>query len=420
MCIASGRYSTMHCRVLLVSCLQACFAQVVVQEQGFFNASDCADIGYIVSHIPPNRGLKVKQGYQNRTHEETVILFAPGYSGTAIGFTQWFAPTLLLAEGVTELVIMDWRGFGSSVGPWGPAAPPDGPDAPSYGGLSTWRLAEDLYELGGHLGLLGSSKKKCVLMGHSMGVNVVLQLLDLHGLSFASGLVLLDDSPRNMNFAGMSADSDFPSDAVTFTVDRLKAWMPQYLAYDGRIQVAENISSMSLAELADGSWQPYFKLEKTLFDQFHSADESDPVHGKHFMTQTSAGLLAWMQFLGASNGKVTATTMVSSMEQDLTGVAAKVRAAKVPFFWYGGEESLLPISAIEWSANAMSPCSKESAEVVNLSHGSLTSFCPESGSGPAYQFLRFSGSAGNHCPWLNADESAKLFMDSLSNFVSRV
>lgn len=411
----------MQSRALLLSlgCLiQACVGQVVVQDQGFFNASDGAEIGYIVSRRPPGQGLKIKQGDQNGTHEGTTILFAPGYTGTASGFSQWFAP-LLHAEGVSKLVVMDWRGFGSSVGPWGAAAPPDGPDAPDYGGLNTWRLAEDLYELARHLRLLGNSKK-CVLMGHSMGVNVVLQLLELHGMSFASGLVLLDDSPRNMNFAGVSVDPTFPSDAVTFTIDRLKGWIPDYLAYDSHIQVAENFSSMNLSELADGSWQPYFNLTRSLLDQFHAADEPTPVHGKHFMAQASAGLLAWMHFLGASNGKVVLTTMVSSMQQDMTGVAAKVRAAKVPFFWYGGEESLVPISAIEWSASAMSPCSKESAQVEILSHGSLTSFCPESGSGPPSMFLRFSGSAGNHCPWLNVDGSAKLFMDSLSRFISRV
>lgn len=380
------------------------------QHNETFRASDGASIGFIsvTRHRAPRDGI--------------TLLIAPGLSGTAAGFVEWFArPLLFGAPALQQVVAMDWRGYGFSQGPWGPSAPPDGPTAPSYRGLSTWRLAQDLHEL---MASLRRTRKqgKLVLLGHSMGVNVLLQLLALHGAHVADGLVLLDDSPKNMDLsAGLVVDPTFPSELVTFTPDRLHTWLPRYMAYDYSIDVANDPDTMNLTELR-GQWQPYYDLDAAILDQFHAADEgnADGNGRPSFMTQTTKGLLSWMHYLGPNNGKVMALTMVSSMEQDMTGVASQVREARVPFLWYGGEQSLLNLETIVWSAQTMAPCDHKTNHTTDLGFGSLTSFCLDSQSVSAFELLQLRGNAGVHCPWLNEDGSAKVFMDTVSGFLSRL
>jgi len=378
------------------------------RNQQTFVASDGMNIGFISVSKP-----RVVQ-------DSTTLLIAPGLSGTAEGFIDWFAQPLLLDAGsVQQVVAMDWRGYGLSSGLWGPDAPPDGPTAPSYQGISTWRLAQDLKEL---ITILRRSGRqgKVVLLSHSMGVNVVLQLLELHGAHVADGLVLLDDSPKNMALSGgVVADATFPSELVTFTPDMLQAWLPRFMAFNKSVEVDHHWVKMNVSELSN-QWQPYYDLDAAVLEQFHAADESVEDNRTSFMTQTTQGLLSWMHYFGPSNGKVMALLMVSSMQQDLTGVAAQVREARVPFFWYGGEQSLLKLEAIVWSAQAMSPCDHNENHTLDLRFGSLTSFCPDSQSMSAFELLQFYGTAGVHCPWLNEDGSADVFMDAVKGFLSRL
>jgi hypothetical protein len=266
-----------------------------------------------------------------------------------------------------------------------------------------------------------------------MGVNVLLQLLELHGAHVADAIVLLDDSPRNMDLSsGLVVDPTFPSELVTFTPPLLHEWLARYMAYNASIEVDGDFETMNLTELK-GQWQPYYDLDAALLDQFHAADENETSgHGQpwglgpvstnraSFMTQTTTGLLSWMHYLGPNNGKVMALAMVSSMEQDMTGVASQVREARLPFLWYGGEQSLLPLQAIVWSAQTMAPCDHTTNHTTDLGFGSLTSFCPDSQSDAAFELLQLHGSAGVHCPWLNEDGSAKIFMDTVSAFLARV
>jgi hypothetical protein len=267
-----------------------------------------------------------------------------------------------------------------------------------------------------------------------MGVNVLLQLLALHGAHVADGLVLLDDSPKNMDLSGgLVVDPTFPSELVTFTPDLLHTWIRRYMAYNASIEVAGNSGTLNLTELK-GQWQPYYDLDAAILDQFHAVDEGHAdgetaegmlswmqlLNRSSFMTQTTEGLLSWMHYLGPNNGKVMALTMVSSMEQDMTGVASQVREAKVPFLWYGGEQSLLPLETVVWSAQTMAPCDHKTNHTTDLGFGSLTSFCPDSQAMSSFELLQLRGTAGVHCPWLNEDGSAKIFMDTVSAFLSRM
>jgi len=262
-----------------------------------------------------------------------------------------------------------------------------------------------------------------VVMGHSMGVNVLLQLLALHGHHSVSGLVLLDQSPKNMGLSGeVVVDPTFPSEVVTFAPERLQQWLPRYLAFDAAIDVAADFGILNVTELQEQP-QPYYQIDAAMLDQFHAADEDQTGNAsltRRYMTQTTDGLLAWMRYLGASNGKVMALLMQSSMEQDMTGVASQVREAGLPFLWYGGEHSLVNLETIVWSARNMAPCRDAPNRTTDVEFGTLTSFCSGLQAGSMFELLRFQGSAGTHCPWLNVDGSAKVFMDTVTSFVSRV
>jgi len=303
-------------------------------QNNTFRASDAADIGYVVV----SRGATVVSppGSDSNASNASTVLIAPGLTGTATGFAEWFAGALLrVAHGVRQVVVMDYRGYGLSTGPWTASAPPEGAAAPGYGGLSTWRLAQDLGELADRI--RDGPDEQLLLLGHSMGVNVVLQLLELRGADFASGLALLDDSPKNMDWmpgVDIVADASFPQGLITFTPAQMAQWDHKYVAFDDSVDLPEDVSTLNLTELG-GPWQPYYELDAALLEQFYAADmgnistQTRPA----YMTQTTEGLLAWMRHLGASNGKVMALMVLSSMQQGLTGAAAKIREARVPFFW---------------------------------------------------------------------------------------
>jgi len=194
-------------------------------------------------------------------------------------------------------------------------------------------------------------------------------------------------------------DPTFPSEVVTFTPERLQQWLPRYLAFDASIDVAADFGILNVTEL-QGQPQLYYQIDAAMLDQFHAADEDQTGNASltgRYMTQTTDGLLAWMRYLGASNGKVMALLMQSSMEQDMTGVASQVREAGLPFLWYGGEHSLVNLEAIVWSARTMAPCRDAPNRTTDVEFGTLT-----------------------HCPWLNVDGSAKVFMVTVTSFVSRV
>jgi hypothetical protein len=253
-----------------------------------------------------------------------------------------------------------------------------------------------------------------------MGVNVVLQLLTLHGMHVADGLVLLDDSPKSMALSGgVLVDASFPSELTTFSPYALQQWLQRSLSYDASVEVAGDWENMNLTQLK-GRWQPYFEVGNVMLDQFHPADEAgrDP-RRTQFMTQTTKGLLSWMHHLGPSNGKVMALMMLSSMEQDMTGAASQVREAKLPFLWYKSSSNVS--EAIVWSARSMAPCDHTANYSTDLGTGLLlTSFCTDSLSTPAFQLLQFDNDAGTHCPWLNEDGSAEIFIDVVNGFLSRV
>jgi len=256
----------------------------------------------------------------------------------------------------------------------------------------------------------------------------------------------LDQSPKNMDLSsGLVVDPTFPSELVTFTPDLLHEWLPRYMSFDASIEIADDSDSLNLTGLKS-QWQPYYDLDAAILDQFHAVVEGYPdglkqdnphaqdwiidnssthtrawfVERKAFMTQTTKGLLSWMHYLGPSNGKVMALSMLSSMTQDLTGVASQIRDARLPFLWYAGEMSLGPLGTKVWSAQTMAPCDHTANHTTDLGFGSLTSFCTDSQSVSAFELLQLRGSAGVHCPWLNEDGSERVFMDTVSAFLARV
>eukprot|EP00932_Pfiesteria_piscicida_P003391 SRR837773.13303.p1 GENE.SRR837773.13303~~SRR837773.13303.p1 ORF type:complete len:216 (-),score=41.92 SRR837773.13303:16-663(-) len=205
-------------------------------------------------------------------------------------------------------------------------------------------------------------------------------------------------------------DETFPTELATFKPEQLEAWIPRFVEFDANTTVDVGSAAGSRDEL-EVAPQPYSGLRRALLEQFHAADE--PGAGR-CMTQTSRGLLAWMRSAGATNGKVFARLMTSSMFEDMTGMAAVIRDAGLPVFWYGGERSLVPLRAVEWSARAMAGAAAERFSALEC--GSVTNFVRDEA--PESVLLTFRGTAGNHCPWLNEDGSAEVFMQALGDFLA--
>jgi len=229
------------------------------------------------------------------------------------------------------------------------------------------------------------------------------------------GIVLLDDSPRNMDFGIPVVDSSFPTGTVTFALDKMRQWLQAQTDFDSSIALPTNAHNASIEQMTE-RWQPYFRLNKVLLDQFHAGDEPSRRNITGAFTQTRSGLRKWMQQLGPSNGKAISLLMGSSMLQDLTGVHEQIRRARLPFLVYSNGNSAGPRRAIKWNARQMSSCKEEEQQKISFQNGSLTSYC----SSCTQIFLQFDGSAGTHCPFLNEDSSQATFFDVVTKFLARL
>jgi len=68
----------------------------------------------------------------------------------------------------------------------------------------------------------------------------------------------------------------------------------------------------------------------------------------------------------------------------------------------------------------MAPCDADADnQTADVGYGTHTSFCPGAVADSVYELLQFRGASGVHCPWLNIDGSAAVFMETLTSFVSR-
>eukprot|EP00516_Mucochytrium_quahogii_P004933 CAMPEP_0203752856 /NCGR_PEP_ID=MMETSP0098-20131031/6721_1 /ASSEMBLY_ACC=CAM_ASM_000208 /TAXON_ID=96639 /ORGANISM=" , Strain NY0313808BC1" /LENGTH=359 /DNA_ID=CAMNT_0050643215 /DNA_START=23 /DNA_END=1099 /DNA_ORIENTATION=- len=302
-----------------------------------FTSGDGQTIGYAIGAPKKPKNCK-----------ESTVIMLPGLSGTAEGFIEWFSS---LEESGANVVAMDYRGYGLSTGPW---TWDKGPKDVVYRGLSIARLATDVKELVDHLGIT-----KFSLLGHSIGVNVIMSFMRSYGNQYKiNSLMLLD---QNVNNAGVNPDADpsFP-DIQTYPIENIVQMVQGLSVYDSSKPI------------------PYTGLDSSIRAMFPVLGVNGSKAG--FVT-TENGINRWMEKLGKSNGVVFAHLMWNSLSQDFSDVPSYIRSKRIPVFVYAGLASIIPSAPVIWSYNQMVP----------------ESVAPES---KTHKLLIFNESIGTHCPFL--------------------
>eukprot|EP00192_Tetraselmis_astigmatica_P012297 CAMPEP_0117654684 /NCGR_PEP_ID=MMETSP0804-20121206/3877_1 /TAXON_ID=1074897 /ORGANISM="Tetraselmis astigmatica, Strain CCMP880" /LENGTH=422 /DNA_ID=CAMNT_0005460985 /DNA_START=535 /DNA_END=1804 /DNA_ORIENTATION=+ len=386
---------------------------------------------------------------------QVAVVIAPGLTGTAEGFVEWFSPLLEGEAGVDVVASIDWRGFGGSVGPrralshacthdkrpllevrlelnggghtvgmfaqasidwrgfggsvgpYTPEAPPSGPKAPDYSAISLDQLAEDLRSLVERMSsppspppspLSSPGSRRILLLAHSMGVNVLLTLAEKHGLSGFAGLALLDQGVKMCDEPAVARDPSFPAGhAMAATLSELAALTAPFTEFD------EDKQAYTVLEGLKGFFQAPSPTKQTAI-----------------FAQTQAGVDRWMEHAARSglNGAVVSRLIYDTCSRDLTGaVSGALRDSGVPTLWYGGELSLVPVEALRWAAEASS-CTAQSCKAGGGRAVGGAPACVRPAGSPLHVYLEFSGTAGNHCPWLNEDGTQEEFMQAIHRFIA--
>eukprot|EP01135_Chromosphaera_perkinsii_P004974 Nk52_evm18s307 gene=Nk52_evmTU18s307 len=312
-------------------------------------------------------GVKIGYASVGNPSDPTIVI-CPGLTATAMGFLEWFADIGPPSVPGVRLVAMDYRGWGLSQGPWGEDV---SPNSAIYKGMSMDQLAADLKELLEH-----ANVRKPSFLGHSLGVNVILNYISVFGTDNVGSLILLDQSPKNLSI-GNPADPSFPADLATFKTELAFTWTEKYATFfDGK----------------------YINVKSALREQFKVLSSEQP---KAF-TMSERGLEEWLGKMGPANGNVLAFQFWSSMVRDYTSVCSLIYKKNIPVFLYGGEASIVPVESIRWLYKAM------------------TSFDDCTKSDATHKCLIFDSATGVHSPFLNEGPSRKAFLDAIKEFCKSV
>jgi non-heme chloroperoxidase len=242
------------------------------------------------------------------------------------------------------------------------------PDEGLYYGFRMPRLAMDIRDVRQALGL-----KKAAFMGHSLGVNAILEYISDQGTDGISGFFILDQSPVNLAAAPRS-DAGFPASLATYPMEKFI-----------------NLSS-SIAQ-----WDPvkgYVNVPKGMLEML-GGPANNPVYNPakpaptFVLTQEAWDI--WAPFANAMNGKVVSLAFWSSITQDYTDVYRTIARSRIPVLVFGGKMSIVPWTAMQWVHDQI----------------------------PGSEFMLFDEKVGVHTPFLNPPPSGSQFMDTFRRFLDR-
>jgi pimeloyl-ACP methyl ester carboxylesterase len=296
------------------------------------------------------------------------LLISPAFTGSARLYADRFGRALPRYR----VVAVSLRGHGTAGGcrdrgrAW--CAPTQPPGRGVYAGFRMPRLAADLHEVRGRLGL-----GRVALMGHSIGMNVVAEYISDHGTDGLTGLFVYDQSPKNLA-EGVPADPSFPPGIATYPTDRftaLVASLARFAPGRGYLNVPRDLRLMLGGPTGDPVLDPARPAPAFLLEQSRWRE--------------------WMRFAGRLNGKALSLLFWSTITQDYTDVYRVVRASGIPVLVYGGRSSIVPWQAMRWV------------------HRQL----------PGSELMLFGPRVGVHGAFLNPPPSGEVFMDRLRGFLDR-
>ncbi|MCY2978801.1 MAG: alpha/beta hydrolase [Planctomycetota bacterium] len=315
---------------------------------GSFTASDGMRVEYF-THGSPN---------------SPVLLISPALSGSAAAYAHDFG------AGLRDyfVVAVQLRGHGTGGGCTYDGAEhcsqAQSPKEGVYGGFRMSRLAADLKETWQYLGLA-----KAALLGHSMGMSVVAELISNNGTKGITGLVVYDQSPVNMDI-GVPENSTFPADIQsTYPFLPLVGMVESYPVFETKknyVNVRHNVKQMLGGE-------PVL----------------NPCNPKPAFVLTEEAWLRWAEFADGINGKVLSTLLWNTLSNDYSDVYRVVAQSGMPVLVYGGKSSIVPWRAMQWVSEQV----------------------------PDSEFMLFEKEDGVHAPHLSPPPLREKFMNGVLSFL---
>jgi non-heme chloroperoxidase len=320
--------------------------------KGSFRASDGARVEY----------------FELGNKDKPTVLISPAFTGSAELYVEKFGSAL----SEYRVIGIELRGHGKGGGCKFKGHPycsgEQAPDKGKYFGFRIERLAADVHEAITQLDL----PKKVVLMGHSLGGNVLYSFVSQYGTKALSGLFIYDQSPKNLA-VGTAENARFPL----------------YASYP-MADVLNLVSESALYTPRDG----YYMLPSVLRTMLGGPDGNpvlDPKHPSPSFVLEQDTWDCWNEFAENMNGKVVSMLLWNTLVSSYTDVIHTIKKSKLPVLVYGGKMSIVPWQAMRWV------------------HEQL----------PGSEFILFDEQVGVHGAFLNPDPSGCEFMDRVRDFLDR-
>ena len=317
-----------------------------------------------VGSLTATDGMRVEY-FTHGAPSSPALIISPALSGSALAYARDFGEALPNYF----VIAVQLRGHGTGGGCCYEGdlhcSASQAPDQGVYRGFRMSRLAADLKETWQHLGLTAAA-----LMGHSMGMSVVAEVISNYGTQEISGLIVYDQSPVNM-IIGVPENGSFPAGEIPYQFCPIVGMVQSYPVFEPTkdyVNVPHNVKQML-------GGNPVY----------------NPLTKQPAFVLTEEAWNSWARFANQLNGKVLSTLLWNTLSNDYTDVYGIISQSGMPVLVYGGKSSLVPWEAMKWVSQQI----------------------PES------ELMLFEKDVGVHAPHLSPPPSGQRFMLGVADFLDR-
>jgi len=296
------------------------------------------------------------------------LMISPAFTGSAKLYAEKFGAALPGWFVVATQLRAHGTGGGCQDGTVNWCKPSQAPSQGSYSGFRMSRLAADVQAVRKHLGLT-----RTAIMGHSIGMSVVTEYVDIFGTRGITGMFVYDQSPKNLDI-GQSAAASFPPGIATYPVLTATELVESFGVFE-RDYGYVNVPANNIVMLGGPSGNPVL----------------DPANPQPSFLLRESTWKQWQQFADRLNGKALGLMFWTTMTQDYTDIYRVIRNSHMPVLVYGGKSSIVPWEAMQWV------------------HEQL----------PGSEFILFDEQVGVHGAFLNPEPSGTTFMRMVRSFFER-